>query len=142
MSDMYLVLRSRLEDVQSWTNLGVEAIRDAQRASGLSDERLARQIPVSTRTWIRWRERGQVPSHALDKVAAVLGLEVERQGPTRVQVQDDQPADRLAALEAEVAAMREELAEGLQDVRRSLDALAKLVAPARRARQAASSSRK
>jgi hypothetical protein len=131
MSDMYLVLRSRLDDVQSWVNLGRDVMREAQQHTGLSDERVARQIPVSTRTWIRWRDRGQVPAAALDKVAIVLGLEVERPEPRRVRVEEEESElDRLEALEAAVA-------QGFEDMRATLEHLADAVAqsalPRRRA---------
>ncbi len=116
MSDMYLVLRSRLEDVQSWIDLGVDVIRDAQKRTGLSDERLARQVPISTRTWIRWRERGQVPTHSLERIAELLQLEVERSQRPRVIV-DDLPLDRLGELEERVLSQL----EGMQTILERLD---------------------
>lgn len=108
MSDIYVVLRSRLESVASWYNLGTDAMEEAQGRMGLSDERLAREIPVSTRTWIRWKKRGQVPVQWLPNVAKVLDLEIERAERVRVSVDDPGTAtDR----DAEIAALREEVAE-------------------------------
>ncbi|HXJ68160.1 MAG TPA: hypothetical protein VNM39_04590 [Verrucomicrobiae bacterium] len=110
MSDIYVVLRSRLEKVASWINLGTEAMEGAQRRLGLSDERVAREIPVSTRTWIRWRQRGQVPVQWLPNVAKVLDLELEQAQRVRVHVNGDESEptsdDQIAALREEVAGMR------------------------------------
>lgn len=100
MSDMYVVLRSRLESVASWFNLGTPAMEEAQSRLGLSDERVAREIPVSTRTWIRWKKRGQVPVQWLPNVAKVLELEIERSERVRVSVENGEVGDdRLGRIE-------------------------------------------
>jgi transcriptional regulator with XRE-family HTH domain len=131
MSDLYLVLRSRLEDVQSWVTLGPEVIREAQQRIGLSDERVARQVPVSTRTWIRWRERGQIPAHSLDRVAKVLELEVERSRPVSVVASTDEaslPLDaRLEQLEGRVLDAVESQQESLDALMRKVEDLTELV---------------
>lgn len=122
MSDLYLVLRSRLDDVSSWVSLGVDVIRDAQHRVGLSDERLARQIPVSTRTWIRWRDRGQVPTHSLERVAALLDLQVERSERPRVTV-EEVPSDRLGELEDRVLSQLESMQATLEDLGARVEAM-------------------
>lgn len=72
-----------------WVTIGIDVFGDAQKRLGLSDERAARLVPVSVRTWIRWRQRGQVPIHSLDRVAQILELEIERPAHDRRVVVDD-----------------------------------------------------
>jgi hypothetical protein len=115
MSDLYLVLRERIEEVSSWHHLGKEVLREAQQALGLSDEKLAREIPVSTRTWIRWKDRGAVPAQSLDRVAAVLGLEIERRRPPAIEVLEGDGEEESALEEQvrELAARQSEVIEAL-----------------------------
>lgn len=87
MSDLYLTLRHRLDSVAEWVTLGAEQMTSAQKAKGLSDERAARLVPVSGRTWVRWRQQGRVPIHSLDKVAEILGLEIQRPGLRVVEIE-------------------------------------------------------
>lgn len=76
---MYLVLRRRLTEVsKEWVVLGMEVMRDARKAKGLSYEGVARQIPVSSKTYERYEKRGAVPVELVDKFAVVLDLEIER----------------------------------------------------------------
>lgn len=95
MSDLYLHLRHRLEAVAEWVTIGVDAFGAAQKQLGLSDERAARLVPVSVRTWIRWRQRGQVPIHSLDRVAQILELDIERASRHRVVVEEDADLQEL-----------------------------------------------
>lgn len=75
-------------------------MEEAQSRLGLSDERVAREIPVSTRTWIRWKKRGQVPVQWLPNVAKVLELEIERSERVRVSVENGEVGDdRLGRIE-------------------------------------------
>lgn len=76
MSDLYLDLKRRIPVVTEWTNVGSEEMQRAQDRMGLSDERLARLVPVSAKTWVRWKRRGQIPTHLLPKVAPLLGFEL------------------------------------------------------------------
>lgn len=99
MSDLYLVLRSRLEAVADWLTLGEELVT-AQRALGLSDERVAREVSVATRTWIRWRQRGQVPIYMVDRVAEVLQLEIERPTKRKVKLDAEETQEVLDAIRA------------------------------------------
>ena len=59
-----------------WTAVGSDEMERAQDRTGLSDERLARLIPVSAKTWVRWKRRGAIPTHLLPKVAPILGFEL------------------------------------------------------------------
>lgn len=78
MSDLYLVLRHRVSEVKQWASLGTEVMRDARQARGWSYETVARKIPVSSKTYERYEKAGQVPVELVDKIAGILGLEIER----------------------------------------------------------------
>jgi DNA-binding transcriptional regulator YiaG len=81
---MYLDLKRRIPVVAEWTEVGEEDMQRAQERIGLSDERLARLIPVSERTWRRWKKRGAIPTALLPRVAEVLDLELVKTEPVRV----------------------------------------------------------
>jgi hypothetical protein len=81
MSDLYLELRSRIPVVASRTEIGRDRLEAAQSATGLSNERIARLIPVSEKTWRRWKEAGTVPTYALPRVAEALRLELVEVSP-------------------------------------------------------------
>lgn len=84
MSDLYLELRSRIPVVAAKTHVGTARIEEAQARVGLSNEAIARRIPVSEKTWRRWKQAGEIPTAFLPTVAAVLRLEL------REIVPDDQ----------------------------------------------------
>jgi hypothetical protein len=87
VSELYLDLKRRIPVVGEWTQVGEEDMQRAQERTGLSDERLARLIPVSERTWRRWKKRGAIPTALLPRVAEVLDLELVRAEPIRVEAQ-------------------------------------------------------
>lgn len=121
MSELYLVLRSRLESVAEWVTIGDE-LSLAQKARGFSDERVAREFPVSTRTWIRWRTRGQVPIHMLDRAAEILHLEIERPARRSVALPEEEAvAQALDQLSAQLAERDAELTRLLVSLDRKLD---------------------
>lgn len=121
MSELYLVLRSRLEAVAEWVTIGDE-LTLAQKARGFSDERVAREFPVSTRTWIRWRTRGQVPIHMLDRAAEILHLEIERPARRSVALPEEEAvAQALDLLSAQIAERDAELTRLLVSLDRKLD---------------------
>jgi hypothetical protein len=91
VSDLYLDLRRRIPVVTEWTTVGSKEMEDAQARTGLSDERLARMIPISSKTWTRWKKRGQIPTHLLPKVAPILGFELVTIEPLQIPVAGDQP---------------------------------------------------
>lgn len=84
MSELYLVLRRRLEAVAEWVHIGTEEMQAAQDRLGLSNERLAPELFIVSKTWERWKARGAVPRSQLAHVAHVLGLEVESSAPVRI----------------------------------------------------------
>jgi transcriptional regulator with XRE-family HTH domain len=121
MSDMYLVLRNRVNMVKDWAELGTDTMREARQVRGLSYEAVARLIPVSSKTYERWEKRGAVPRHDLQNVAAVLGLEVERPVPVTVLVPDP-ILDNGQAL-ADLRRRQAELADTLDAVLHILERL-------------------
>lgn len=123
MSDLYLTLRTRLEAVADWITLGSERMRAAQDALGLSDERVARLIPVATRTWIRWRQRGQVPVYMLERVADALDLEIDRPARQRITLDRDGDDVRILALEEKVDDLIELSTTAFANLAETLDAL-------------------
>lgn len=73
---MYLELKHRIPVIAARTHIGREELQRAQDTVGLSNERIARLIPVSEKTWRRWKEAGEVPTAVLPQVAKVLRLEL------------------------------------------------------------------
>lgn len=128
MSDLYLVLRSRLDAVTKWVTLGTDVMKDARNARGLSYEAVSRQANVSAKTYERYEKRGQVPEHQVEAFAGILGLEIERPIRERVVVQERETEDavlsalrvlddRLQSLEAQVAESVKETKEALRLLR-------------------------
>lgn len=98
MSELYLVLRRRLEAVAEWVHIGTEEMQAAQDGLGLSNERLAAKLFIVSKTWERWKAKGAVPRGQLPLVASVLGLEVEAAAPVRVFTEEEGAADEAATL--------------------------------------------
>lgn len=106
MSDLYLVLRSRLDAVTNWVAISTDVLRSARKAKGLSYEAVSRLANVSSKTYERYEKEGRLPEHSVDAFAEILGLEIDRPARTRVTVGTD-PETELAALRGEVAEVRE-----------------------------------
>lgn len=115
MSDLYLVLRRRLQDVTDWVELDTDILHNARKALGLSYEAMGRRLNVASKTWERWEKAGRVPRHELRRVAETLNLEIDWPERTQITVPEPQHADsdpdpRLAPLlesfAVEVARMR------------------------------------
>lgn len=125
MSDIYVELLTRIPVVAQKTAIGSGRLQEAQDATGLSNERLARKLHVATKTWERWKKAGEVPSYALANVAEVLGVEIKHAGPSEIEIEPTSPAD-LAAIRRELEETRaalvrieEQLAEALPRRRRA-----------------------
>lgn len=71
MSDLYLELRSRIPVVAAKTQIGSARIEEAQKRVGLSNESIARRVPVSEKTWRRWKQSGEIPTASLPSVATL-----------------------------------------------------------------------
>ena len=91
MSELYLVLRRRLEDVTDWVEIGTPTLHNARKALGLSYEAMGRKLNVAAKTWERWEKAGRVPRHELPRVAEMLELEIEWPVKRTVAVDEDQP---------------------------------------------------
>lgn len=127
MSDLYVELRSRIPVVASRTEIGTSRLEAAQSAVGLSNERLARLIPVSEKTWRRWKAAGQVPTYALPTVAKALRLElVEVPATMDLSGPDGQPP--LQLLRAGVEQLLDGQGEALSVQREILARLARIEA--------------
>jgi transcriptional regulator with XRE-family HTH domain len=92
MSDLYLVLRSRLEAVPEWVYIDKDVLESSRKARGLSYETMARTIPVSSKSWERYEKAGRIPRPMLERVAEVLNLEIEEPVVRRVTPEYDPPA--------------------------------------------------
>lgn len=131
MSDLYLELKTRIPVVAARTAVGRDRLQAAQDAVGLSNERLARQIPVSEKTWRRWKEAGEVPTYALPQVARVLRLElVEPQEPVRLEAYraNEEETSLLGEAAAGVSDLLDGQGEALVVQRQILERLAGLEA--------------
>lgn len=84
MSDLYLVLRNRLDAVPEWVYIEPEILRAARERRGFSYETMAREVHVSSKTWERYEKAGRVPRPLLATVAEVLELEIEEPARQRV----------------------------------------------------------
>lgn len=103
MSDLYLVLRHRLSDVNDWVDLGTTTLLTARKRQGLSYEAMGRQLNVASKTYERYEKRGRIPRQMLVKVADILDLEIDQ--PTRERI--TLPAE--PGLAEEVRALRTQL---------------------------------
>ena len=96
MSDLYLILRHRLDGVTDWFDIATAVLREARTRKSLSYETVARHLHVSSKTYERYEKQGRVPRELLPKVAEVLGLEIETATPTPLRVTDTwSPNDEL-----------------------------------------------
>lgn len=117
MSDLYLELRTRIPVVAEQTQLGTQRIQDAQKRVGLSNEAIARLIPVSEKTWRRWKKQGSIPTPALPAAARALRLELHELTPG--------PSNGTqSGGEAWQREMRDEIRRGFEQVNAKLDRLA------------------
>jgi DNA-binding transcriptional regulator YiaG len=56
MSDLYLVLRSRLAAVAEWVYIPTDVLREARERKGLSYETMGRVLNVSSKTYERYEK--------------------------------------------------------------------------------------
>lgn len=124
---MYLELRSRIPVVAEQTDLGTARIEDAQRRVGLSNEAVARKVPVSEKTWRRWKQAGKIPTASLPAVARALNLELHALSPEAAQVEDRE----VLSTAQEILRELRELRAAQDEMRSDFDQrLARLEAPA------------
>lgn len=79
-------LKRRIPVVAEWTDVGTKEMERGQARTGLSDEKFAHMIPVSAKTWSRWKKRGRIPTHSLPKVAPLLGFELVPFEPVPLEI--------------------------------------------------------
>lgn len=96
------------------TTVRRELLDGAQKELRLSNESVARQIPVSEKTWRRWKNAGEIPNYALPLVAEILQLELESQRQEDLRVQPVQ-AEAILLLQS-VARTDTELLEGQREM--------------------------
>lgn len=120
MSDLYLVLRSRLESLPEWVFIDSAVLRSARESEGFSYETMGREINVSGKTYERYEKGGRVPRSLVRKLATVLKLEIEEPAQRRVLVEPEEI--RIAALED----LRDHLDRRLDETDRKLEALLEL----------------
>jgi predicted transcriptional regulator len=77
MSELYLILRRRLDLVKDWVPIETAVLREARLRQGLSYETVARKLPVSSKTYERYEKAGRVPRESFPRVVEVLGLEID-----------------------------------------------------------------
>lgn len=123
MSDIYLVLRNRLDSVAEWVTLGPE-MRTARERLGLSRAAIAREIPVVEKTYERWEKRGQVPRPFLPAVANLLHLEIETPEQVKIAVTPNGPDATVSPAQLEAFASALERLESM--LARYEDALERL----------------
>lgn len=116
MTDLYLVLRSRLDAVPEWVYIDTDILKTARESRGLSYETMARTVPVSAKTWERYEKAGRVPRPVLPGVAATLGLEIEEPAVRRITVDG-------RAVDAETSFELGELRRLLERIDRKIDQL-------------------
>lgn len=92
MSDLYLVLRSRLAAVAEWVYIPTHVLREARERTGLSYEAMGRALNVSSKTYERYEKAGRVPPALVRPVAAALDIEIEEPRRVRVVGTVDEPA--------------------------------------------------
>lgn len=95
--------------VADWVELGTPVLKAARERLGLSYEAVARQIPVSSKTYERYEKRGRLPRALLPKFAEVLDLEVSQPDHARMSVSTPSSDDQLRRVREEVAGMREQI---------------------------------
>lgn len=150
MSDLYLVLRERLQAVaeEDWIPLSGSVLIEARRQRGLSREALGARIHVASKTIERWEKNNKVKRASLPALARELGLQIEEpKFEPIILPPTGSPLDEQAgAVLRELAAIRAALAAGQAQDRRlarlekKVDQLLSRQEPQRRRSRAADSS--
>lgn len=97
MSDLYLILRHRLDGMTDWVMIDTDVLRQARRRLSLSQEAVARQLHVSSKTYERYEKSGRVPRSQVAALAALLELQIEAAMPEPPRITDWSKDDEVAA---------------------------------------------
>ena len=116
MSDLYLVLRRRLEEVKNWAYIDTDVLRSARDSRGLSYEAMGRLIPTSSKTYERWEKAGRIPVELVAAIADLLDLEIERPRRERTAVTVVEGGARDGAEATDIDVLRAEMARRLNGV--------------------------
>lgn len=131
-----------------WVAVERRVLQAAQDSVGLSNERLAAQLNMTSKTWERRKTEGRLRTDELDRVADVLGLTVERPAYEatvaldgdgllsllREQVVREHELTRqvlregLAAVEARWMTLVEEMLDQIRNQSEVLDAMGRVLA--------------
>jgi transcriptional regulator with XRE-family HTH domain len=127
MSDLYLVLRNRLDAVPEWVYIDTATLRGAREGKGLSYETTARELHVSAKTYERYEKAGRVPRPLLPALADLFDLEIEEPARRRVAVSPPEEGEGRSGLESRLDAI-EQLLEGIDRKWDQADIAGRLVA--------------
>jgi transcriptional regulator with XRE-family HTH domain len=119
MSDLYLVLRSRLDSVPEWVYIDTHVLLAARNARGLSYESTARELHISSKTWERYEKAGRIPRPLVPRVAELLELEIEESPARRVVIEGEAvPVEVVQELQERILGKLDELEAILERVER------------------------
>lgn len=111
MSDLYLVLRTRLRSVaarQQWLEIDGKTLRTAREQRGLSREALGRLVRYSSKTIERYEDEGRIPRADVPVFARALGLHIESaDGAPLTATLDPEIVGQLDRLESGLAVLLE-----------------------------------
>lgn len=77
MTETAVVLMPRIRTMTiEWLDLPEGWLEEAQKATGLSNERIAPMVPVGEKTWRQWKKHNRIPMRSVPSVAMrALGLQ-------------------------------------------------------------------
>lgn len=107
------VLTRNLLTMSEWVYVDRATLEAARRERGLSYETMARQIPVSSKSWERYEKAGRIPRGMIERVAEILELEIELPAPThrRVEVREPVSPEEILREVRELRAVADRMAE-------------------------------
>ena len=127
VSDVYLDLKARIPVVArtKFTTVDAALLDRRRKQLGLTHLDVATELGFVERTWMRWLERGSVPTRNVKDVARILQLDlyedIDSPAPMGEGVNGSSPADRLESIEAAVFELASQLERAVEEVRTRLD---------------------
>jgi transcriptional regulator with XRE-family HTH domain len=119
MSELYLVLRSRLDGVVDWVYLDGKIVMDARARKGLGREALGARLHIAAKTLERYEKRSRFPRALIPALAEELDIRIEQAvtEPLSATITEPVPAA------AEVALLRTAVVEALGKLDQILELL-------------------